>query len=102
VAKPAAHFVTAVGRGVEALCAVTHPSPHVGSKVIVLSKTGARDELLASRGPAAVQAREAHAAVEPDPAFVERLHAQLDDAISRHYLHSWRGGDTDLANLVHR
>jgi hypothetical protein len=63
--------------------AVTHPSPHVGSKVLVPSNTGARYERLSSRGPTAFLGRDAHAAVEPDAAFVERLHAQLDDAFSR-------------------
>jgi hypothetical protein len=62
---------------------VTHPSRHVESKVLVPSKTGAGYKRLASRGPTAFQGREAHAAIEPDPAFVERLHAQLDDAFSR-------------------
>jgi hypothetical protein len=63
--------------------AVTHPSPHVESKVVVPSNAGARYKRPSSRGPTAFLGLEAHAAVEPDAAFVERLHAQLDDAFSR-------------------
>jgi hypothetical protein len=65
------------------LCAMTHPSPHTGKEIAVPTRTGARYKRPSSRGPIALRGGQGHAAVEPDRAFVERLHAQLKDAFSR-------------------
>jgi hypothetical protein len=65
------------------LRAMTHPSPHTGREVAVPTRRGARYKRSSSRGPTALRGGQAHAAVEPDRAFVERLHAQLNDAFSR-------------------
>jgi hypothetical protein len=65
------------------LCAMTHPFPRTGREVAVPTRTGARYKRPLSRGATALRVGQAHAAVEPDRAFVERLHAQLNDAFSR-------------------
>jgi hypothetical protein len=64
------------------LCLMTHPSPHTGREVAIPTRTGARYKRPSSCGPTALRGAQAHAAVEPDRAFVERLHAQLNDAFS--------------------
>ncbi len=64
------------------LCPGTGSSPHRGDGGPAPCEAPAQDEHLAPTRREIRQHRAAVASVDPDPAFVERLHRQLEQALS--------------------